>query len=157
MKSQTYFVLSSLLCLFFILGCSAESDNDRGKSNAVLGKYEFADGWARPGAEGDNSSVYMLITNGTATDDTLLSVSSEAADKAELHESYDAGNETTSMRPAGEQPIGSGSKLRLEPGGLHIMLMDIQRDLTVGDSVSVDLEFSHVGKKNIIVPVQIEN
>lgn len=157
MKSHTYFVLLSLLFPFFVLGCSAESDNESDSTNVVLGKYEFAAGWARPGAEGEVSSIYMIITNGTATNDTLLSVSSEMAEKAELHESFDTDDETTGMRPAGKQAINSGNKLRLEPGGLHIMLMDLKEDLVVGDSVSVSLEFSHVGTKKITVPVQIQN
>lgn len=157
MKSYIHYMLSFLLCLVLVWGCSAESENKNSNSKVVLGKYEFMDGWARPGAEEESSSVYMIIANGTATDDTLLSVSSESAAEAELHESYDAGNGTTSMRPAGEQPIGSGNKLRLEPGGLHIMLKNLNRDLAVGDSVSVSLDFSHVGKKNITVPVQIQN
>lgn len=157
MKSSTYYLLLSLLCLVVVWGCSAESENENGNTNVVLGKYEFEDGWARPGAEGENSSVYITITNGTATDDTLVSVSSEAAEEAELHESYDAGDETTSMRPAGKQAIDSGNKLRMEPGGLHIMLTGLQEDLAIDDSVSVSLEFSHVGTENITVPVQIDN
>lgn len=157
MKSHTHFELLFLLCLFVVLGCSAEPEKESESPNVVLGKYEFTDGWARPGAEGETSSVYMIITNGTATDDTLLSVSSKIADEAELHESFEAGDETTSMRPAGKQPIESGNKLRLEPGDLHIMLMGLEEDLAVGDSVSVSLEFSHFGTENISVPVEIEN
>lgn len=157
MKSPIYLVLPTLLGLVFMLGCSAESEDENVNPNAVTDKYEFTDGWVRPGAEGETSSVYMTITNETATDDTLLSVSSEIAEEAELHESYDSDNETTSMRPAGKQAIDSGNKLRLEPGGLHVMLMDLKEDLAVGDSVSISLEFSHVGAENITVPVQIQN
>lgn len=98
----------------------------------------------------------MKIDNGTATQDTLLGVTSNIAGKAEIHESYKNENDVMGMRPAGQQIIPSGSELMLEPGGLHIMLFDLKQDLAVGDSVNISLKFSRVGTRSITVPVQIQ-
>ena len=35
----------------------------------------------------------------------------------------------STMRPAGDQTIAPGDSLRFEPGGLHLMLMQPQRDV----------------------------
>lgn len=159
MKTINQILIISLFGSILLWGCSSESDSsDSANSDEVIfGKLELSGGWARPGAEGQNSGVYLTIHNGTATADTLLDLSSEVANAAEIHESIEDDDGTTLMRPAEQQVIGNGNKLELTPGSLHIMLMDLKRDLTVGDSLSVSLEFARVGSKTIKVPVQIQN
>lgn len=151
------FLFISLIVCFLFGGCSSESSSKKEKEKIVLGKIELSNGWARPGSRGQTSGAYMTISNGTASVDTLISISSDVAEKAELHESFKNEDGTMSMRPAGQQIIEDGFKLQLQPGGLHIMLMNLTRDLAVGDSVSVSLQFSRSGTKSISVPVQIQN
>jgi len=45
------------------------------------------------------------------------------------------------MRPAGKQVIKPDSVLKLQPGGFHIMLMQLNRKLAEGDSVRMTLRF----------------
>lgn len=159
MKSLNSLLTVFVVGCFLFLGCGSESDSpDSTNSNEViLGKMELSSGWARPGSEGQTSGLYLTITNGTASPDTLLGATSKVAGSTEIHESIENDDGTTSMRPAGKQVIQDGHKQEFAPGGLHIMLMDLTRDLTVEDSLSVSLEFARVGTKNITVPVQIEN
>lgn len=159
MKSLFTFLFISLLGLSLSGGCSSESDssNSGNSDEVILGKLDISDGWARPGAEGQNSAVYLTIHNGTATADTLIDISSEAADSAEVHESIKNDDGTTSMHPAGQQIIDEAEQLRLESGGLHIMLMDLTQNIEVNDSLTVSLKFARVGTKNISVPVQTQN
>ncbi len=138
------------------IGCSSKSSSQKENKNVVLGKLELSNGWARPASQGQNGAVYLTIANGTASDDTLLNVQSDAADRAELHESYKDENSTVGMRPVDRQPIPESEKLLLKPGGLHIMLMNLKRDIAVGDSVSVSLEFAQVGTRTLQVPVKIQ-
>lgn len=159
MKSTFILVIISLAGFFLLGGCSSEPDSSNsGSSNEViLGKLEITDGWARPGAEGQNSAAYLTIHNGTATTDTLLNITSKAANSAEVHESIENDDGTTSMRPAGQQIINEAEQLRFKPGGLHIMLMDLKRNLEINDSLVVSLEFARVGTKELQVPVQVQN
>lgn len=117
---------------------------------------ELSNGWARPGAKGQNSAAYVHIENGTATNDTLLSVTSKVAEKAQMHESYQDEQGRVAMRPAGQQAIASGDELAFEPGGLHIMLINLKRELAVGDSASVTLSFAQLGDRTITLPVKIQ-
>lgn len=140
-------------------GCGSESDssNSGNSDEVILGKLEISNGWARPGTEGQNSAVYLTIHNGTATADTLLNISSDVADSAEIHKSIQNDDGTTSMRPAGQQIVDEAEQLRFEPGGLHIMLRDLKQNLEVSDSLTVSLEFARVGTKKLQVPVQTSN
>ncbi len=157
MKSTTILLTIPVLACFLLLGCSSESDSSE-KNEVILGKIELSGGWARPAKQGDTSGAYLTIANGTASRDTLIDISSNIAENAELHRSIENDETgTIEMRPAGQQTIASGDKLRLEPGGLHIMLINLSRDLTVGDSLSISLKFTRVGTQTLKVPVQIDN
>lgn len=144
-----------LAIAFVIFGCNSESDQQP-QNEVIFGKVEFTGGWARPGSQGQTSGVYLTISNGTASVETLTGVSSEIANNVEIHESYEDESGVVSMRPAGEQTIPAGNDLTFEPGGLHIMLIDLKRDLAVGDTLDVTFEFSRVGSKTVAVPVQIQ-
>lgn len=93
--------------LFVVFGCSSESDQQP-ESEIIFGKVEFSEGWARPGLQGQTSGVYLTISNGTASAETLTGVSSSVAGSAEIHESYEGESETIGMRPAGRANHLSG-------------------------------------------------
>jgi len=154
MMKKIYFLV---LALFIFVGCSSKSQQDGDNNNVVFGKIELSGAWARPGAKGQNSAAYMTITNGTASTDTLIGASSNVSKKAQVHESYKTDSGETAMRPAGNLVIDSGNKLQITPGRYHIMLMNLKRDLAAGDSLDVTLNFQHVGKKTVRIPVKIQN
>lgn len=159
MITSKYLVLISLLGCMLFMGCSSESESqNQTDSNdvVVLGKLELSGGWARPTASGATGGAYLTIANGTASTDTLISASSYAAQKVEIHESYKTDEGTMGMRPAGMQTIAAGNTLNLKPGGLHLMMMEMKRDLAVGDSLTLSLQFARVGKKKITIPVKIQ-
>lgn len=157
MISTKQIISAIIISLFLIVGCSSESDSEQQTDEVVLGKLELSEGWARPGSKEQNSAAYVTIQNGTASNDTLLDISSDAANKTEVHESYEEESGVSGMRPAGSQPIAEGNKLSMEPGGLHIMLIDLKRQLAVGDSLDLSFEFSRAGGRTITVPVQVQN
>ena len=143
-----------------VWGCNPEesSDNERStqEQKLILGRMDLSGGWARPGSKGGTSAAYLSISNGTATADTIQNVSAQAAAKAEVHESYKGENGISGMRPAPHRVIGPGKDLHLQPGGLHIMLTDLKRDLAAGDSLVVAVTFTRSGTKNIRLPVQTQ-
>ncbi len=110
-------------------------------------------GWARPtmGAAG-MSAVYLNLQGGRTTD-TLLGASTPAAARLELHRSETKGG-MTGMAPAGPVAVPAGAVVRLEPGGLHLMLMDAKRPLRLGDRLPVTLRFAKAGEVRIAVPVR---
>lgn len=107
--------------------------------------------WARPAAQGDNSAVYFVIRSSAA--DEILSVSSQIAEAAEMHESMMNGD-VMQMHQLESVPLGAGEQVTFEPGGLHIMLIGLKQDLKVGDQFEVTLHFKNSPDLPLTVPVQ---
>ena len=81
--------------------------------------------------------------------DALIAAASDAAGAVEIHESYqDMG--MMMMRPVDRIEIPAGRKVEMKPGGYHIMLLNLKRDLKAGEVVNVTLQFDKAGK----IPVQ---
>lgn len=109
------------------------------------------DAWARPGLAGGNSAIFFVIDN-PGTDDTLLSVSSDVASAAELHKTV-MENDVMQMVPQSTVSVPKG-KTTFESGGLHVMLVGLNNDLSDGDSFDVTLTFEKAGQRVLHVTVK---
>ena len=58
------------------------------------------------------------------------------------------------MRRVGAIEIPPGESVRLEPGGLHMMLMGVSSPLETGERISVTLVFERAGEVVLSVPVR---
>lgn len=102
---------------------------------------------ARIGAPtGPNAALYFTVENGTDGADTLDGASTDVAPSIEIHETIENDDGTMGMQPL-ETPleVEAGGTLVFEPGGLHLMLIDVDR-LDVGDTVSVTLQWQNAGE-----------
>ena len=131
----TFFVFASLLA-----ACAP-----------AVGQLQVSETWARPGLSGGNSAAYFVIENRTASDDTLLSASSDVAGAVELHmTSMQNGN--MQMVHQQEVPVTIGTT-EFKPGGLHVMLIGLKQDLNPGDMFSLTLDFAIAGDMQLEVAV----
>jgi hypothetical protein len=115
--------------------------------------------WARRAAGGHgqgqaaNGAVYMTIANQGAQADAVVSATSEVAKVVELHESKNEGGVMT-MRPLSRFPLPAGGKVEMKPGGYHVMLLGLTRDLHPGDTVKVTLTFEKAAPVTVEAPVR---
>jgi len=114
----------------------------------------IAEAWARSMPQGQNSAAYLVIENGTTSADTLLSVSTEIAEVAEAHMSMLDANGVMSMQMQEAVSIPAREAVEFKPGGLHVMLINLKRDLKTGDTFTLTLNFKEAGRIVIEVPVQ---
>lgn len=116
----------------------------------------ISDAWARPAPTGINGTVYFVAKNNTEADDTLLGVSieSDIADAAEIHMSMQSDQGVMSMQMQEAIQIPEGEDVSFEPGGLHIMLVNLKRDLKVGDTFTLTLRFENTGETPLLVEVK---
>ena len=115
--------------------------------------FAFSLVWARPAEAGGVTGAYLHMLNIADADDTLVSASSSVSDVVEIHEMRMV-NEVMEMRPVeGGVPVASGDIAVLEPGGLHIMLMDLNQALDDGSAFSLTLTFESGQEVTIGVPV----
>ena len=94
--------------------------------------------WARPGDAGQNSAVYFMIENRTSRPIQITDASSEIARHVEIHLSS-MQNGVMRMEKQESVEIDSKQKMEFKPGDYHIMLMNLNENLSPGDVFSVTL------------------
>jgi hypothetical protein len=118
------------------------------------GGIAVLDAWARPGFRGDNSAVYLTINNQTNQGEGLIGANSDVAGGTEIHLSRMDAVGTMTMERQDLVVIPAKDSIELAPGGLHIMLVNLGKDLSVGDTFPVTLEFQRAGDITIEVEVK---
>jgi copper(I)-binding protein len=96
--------------------------------------------WCRPAAAGAPSAgCYLTLTAGQA--DTLVSVSSPAAERVEVHQ-MDMTGQVMRMSKVERLPLPAGRAVALQPGGMHLMLIRPKAALAAGGSTPLTLKFA---------------
>ena len=140
MKTFPIFLVG-LAILIFASGCAGPTE------------LSIENPWARPGFKGDNSAVYLVINNSTDQGDGLIGASSDVANITEIHLSKMDVEGTMTMEHQDLVGIPANEVVELAPGGLHVMLVDLVKDLDVGDTFDLILEFQRAGDIEVEVEV----
>jgi periplasmic copper chaperone A len=95
------------------------------------------DAWVRAPAPGQNiAAAYMELTSKTTM--VLVGVSSTSAAAAEMHiTSMETG--VMKMRPVARIELPGSRTVKLAPGGVHLMLIELRKPLKPGDKVPLTL------------------
>ena len=100
--------------------------------------------WVREPAPGQMVvGGFMHITS--PANAALIQVSSPVAGLVELHE-MKMENGVMLMRPLQKIDLPKGQTVKLEPGGLHLMLEELKQPLKAGDKVPLTLKIRRDGK-----------
>ena len=139
-----------------VVACSSGAEGDAGGEGA--GSTPASDELTvvepaldRP-ANPSVAAIRLRIANGTAEAVALTGVSSPDGD-ATIHRSDVDDQGRAVMSPVDRLEVPARSSLVFEPGGLHVMLNGISRDLDVGDTVDLTLEFEDHDPVHVVVPV----
>jgi periplasmic copper chaperone A len=98
------------------------------------------DPWVRSNPNG-MGAVYMVLTMPEADELVAASVDPSIAGTVEVHEVIREDG-MMRMREVAGIPFPGGEPVALEPGGYHIMLMDMPAVLDAGTDVDVTLSFA---------------
>ena len=110
--------------------------------------------WARASAGlARNGAAYMTIHNEGPVADRLIAASSPIAGTIELHAHLKDGD-VMRMRPVVAVEIAPGEPAVLQPGGLHMMMLDLKAPLKDGESFPLTLTFEKAGKVTVSVDVR---
>ena len=136
-----------LLGLIGLAGCTTGA-------SAPPDGLAVADAWVRAPAGADRPAAgYMTITNPGPEADALVGVSTAVAEMVEIHRTTTMSG-MTGMQPVEAIHIPAGGTVTLEPGGFHLMLMGVD-ELTVGDTVELELTFEQAGK--VVVTAEVRD
>jgi copper(I)-binding protein len=106
------------------------------------------DVWARATVPGQQvSGAYMHIQSDA--DARLVGISSATIQRVEMHEMKMDGG-MMKMREVKAIELPKGKTVSLEPGGYHVMLMDLKKPIAAGDLIPLTLVVESDGKKQTI-------
>lgn len=146
-----------------IAACGDSDSTDTTEASAGDG-LTVTDAWARVTTPTQtDGAVYMTIES--PEDDVLTgaTVPSSVASEAQLHETTESGSMDDSMddstdsmdsessdammgmKEVDQIDVSAGEPTMLEPGGYHIMLIDLAEPITDGTTIPVTLEFENAG------------
>ena len=120
---------------------------------ALAADIKVDDAWARPTLGQARTGAAYLTLSTTGTPDRLVAVSSPAAGKAELH-TMTMNNNVMQMRPVDAIQVTPGTEVKLQPGGLHVMLLDLKSPLKLGEKFPLTLKFERGGEVQVQVEVR---
>ena len=147
--SLTRFVLGAVVSALLLAVPPARAEEVK------AGDLVITQAWSRATPGGAKTGGgFLTIENRGSTPDKLVSVSADVAGKVELHGmAMDGG--VMKMRPVeGGLTIDPGKTVKLAPGGMHLMMMDLKNPLKQGEKVPVTLQFEKAGKVAVTLDVQ---
>jgi copper(I)-binding protein len=90
-------------------------------------------------------AVFMRLVNEGRETDRLVGGRTEVAQVVEIHETVIADEVMKMQMLADGLEIPANGEILLKPGSYHVMLIGIQRDLNVGDTFTLELDFEKSG------------
>ena len=97
--------------------------------------------------------AYLTIENTGTEDDRLVSATSPVAATVQIHDMAMEGNVMKMRHLTDGLPIPAGETVTLAPGGLHIMLMNLEGKLVEGETITITLTFEKAGTVDVELPV----
>jgi copper(I)-binding protein len=110
------------------------------------------DAWVR-GTVANQKATGMFAQISSNSGGKLVAASSPVAGVAEIHEMAMDGN-VMKMRAVPALELPAGKTVDLKPGGYHVMLMDLKKELKAGDTVPVTLVVEGADKKRETIEVK---
>ena len=106
----------------------------------------IAVGWIRESIPGQTvTAAYPQIANSGDRDCSLTGASAEVAGRVEIHEHQHSDGQMR-MRQLDSLTIPAQGVRVFEPGGLHLMLLDLRRPLVQGEELTLTFSSGNCGE-----------
>ncbi|MDO1582575.1 copper chaperone PCu(A)C [Rhizobium oryzicola] len=92
---------------------------------------------------------YLKLTNEGATDDRLVSATSDRAASVQLHEMKIDGGIMIMRELQGGIPVPKRATVELKPGSYHVMFMNVAQPFKEGEIIKATLTFEKAGPVNV--------
>lgn len=98
-------------------------------------------------------AAFLSIENHSDQPDRLINANSSIAEITELHAHIHEGD-VMRMVKVDAIDVPAHGKLILEPGGYHVMLIDLKKPLVAGEQLPLTLQFEHGGQVDVTVDIK---
>ena len=109
--------------------------------------------WARAAAQGRAGAAYFSIRNTGTETLRLIDVRTDLASIVTLHKTEVDANGVARMSAVPTTTIEPDATLTLEPGGIHAMMMDLDKPLVEGESFPLRLKLYDMDELTVDVPI----
>jgi copper(I)-binding protein len=118
---------------------------------------QVSEAWMRATPpQAPTAAGYLTVVNRGARPDRLVSITSEAAERVELHSSDLRGGVMRMRRVDDGVALPVGARVTLAPSGAHLMFIAPRRPLQPGQVVTATLRFAHAAPQVVqfkILPI----
>jgi copper(I)-binding protein len=123
---------------------------------AAQGKRVAAsDGWVKLPAPGENGAMaFVAIENPTMYGIYVTSAASDAAGKVELRDAGQSGD--ARLKAVAFISVPAYDRVDMDPGGVHLLLIDLKRPMKEGDKVVLTLSTDNAGTLEVAAIVRKE-
>ncbi|UPQ90236.1 copper chaperone PCu(A)C [Vibrio sinaloensis] len=99
------------------------------------------------------SAVFLEVMNRGDNDRYIVSATTPAAGKVELHDVIKDGD-VMKMRQVERIQVPAKGKAVLKPGSLHIMLFELQQPFVEGEQIDVQITFADGEQQTFSAPIK---
>ena len=126
-----------------LAGCSSDSaSTTESSAPATDAAVTVTDAWI-PQPASDTSAMFGMVSNSGSEAVSITGGSAPDVGMVQVHEFVKEGNKEVMQEVPGGLEIPAGGSVTLQPGGYHVMMMEVSADWQVGDEVPVTLEFTN--------------
>jgi copper(I)-binding protein len=112
--------------------------------------------WARATGKGQETSAAYFVIKGMGTADRLVAAAAPAsvAMTTQLHKTVMGADGKMRMKHVMSISVPANGVVILEPGGFHVMLLKLRKQLVAGSSIRLTLTFAKAGKQTVRATVR---
>ncbi len=121
---------------------------------ALAGDVSAVKAWARATSPANKTGIaFVTLANLGASPDSLTGAATPVAANVEFH-AHVHKDGLMKMQPQPKVELAAGQTLEFNPGGLHLMLVDLKSQLKPGQSFPLTLTFAKAGNVDVVVTVE---
>lgn len=122
--------------------------------------FEVTGAFVRPPQNGrPNTAAYFTITSHIDSDASIVGVSTDGSETAELH-THAMSDGMMRMRQVQSVDLPAGGSMDFQPLGHHVMMFRVSDETVEGSSVTITLDIFHDDETEQVTfeaPVQLQN
>jgi len=150
LKQQPFYLLETIMKLTSILLGAALSLS----ALPALAEINFDAPYARASSPAAQvGAAFMVITNSSDTDDRLISASTDAAKRVELHTHVITAGIAKMMEVEEGFVVPAHGEVLLQRGGYHVMMMGLTAPFVQGENITLNLVFEIAGEVTLVVEI----
>lgn len=122
-------------------GSSGTSSTGSSAPSTSASAVSASDAWVKTAPSG-MTAAFVTLTNRSATDEVVVAATSPVSRMVQLHETVAQGGRMVMQENKDGIPVPANGTAILEPGGDHLMLMDVTAPIKAGEVVPFTLTFA---------------